>query len=343
MIAINDLPDVFSLLAANIRANGVRFAVKSMAENGDKKYRNEFAKVNEVVKNGGTLSSGIEKTSLFDSKTLAVIKANEEAGELESAFKELAKIAKFQRQSKRQIKKSLGMPAVGLVVLVGVVMFLAEGIFSQLAQRDQTGDTFLQVMGVLGAFVRDNRWAYVVGMGGFSFLLLKVINSRTVANAVSSIALQLPVFGGLLKMSQIGIWCRFAALMAKSGISVLETKKALESVLSERFREAIDSIFKDVSDGKDWSVATTSSRWAEDDARNELPTLFLSYVNSAGTSGVWEDKMVDAADTFFEEYENAVESTKPVVEALSIMLVMFPIGYIVFQLFSNLYGGTNAF
>lgn len=342
MIHINDLPDVFTLLAANIKADGVLFAVKAMVENGNKKYRDEFLKVDEVVSNGGTLSVGLEKADLFDAKTIAVIRANEEAGKLESAFKELARIAKFQRHSRRQIKKSLGMPLVSLVVLVGVVMFLAEGVFTQLALRDKSGDTFLLTMKAMGTVIGENQWLYPFVLIIVSFLLIKLVNSRTVAKSVSTLAMKLPVFGELLKTSQIGIWCRFAALMTNSGIPIVQTKDALKSVLSERYSLAVDAMFNDVSNGKDWSAATSSSQWDNDDPRTELPSLYLSYMNAAGVSGIWDDKMNDAAETFLEEYENAVESTKPVIDAVSIILVALPLAYIVAQLFSNIYGGNNA-
>lgn len=343
MISIDDQPDVYSLLAANIKASGVQYAVNAMVLNGNKKYKEDFMTVKDVVDNGGTLSVGIEKTTLFDAKTIAVIRANEAAGRLEDAFKELAKIAKFQRQTKRQVKKTLGMPMVGLIVLVGVVLFLAQGIFSQLAQRDQTGDVFLQTMGTIGAFVRDNMWSYPAAMIFVAFILIKLVNSKTVATVVSSIVGKIPVFGVLMNMSQIGTWCRFTSLMARSGIPVLEIKESLKSILNEQNATAIDKIFIDVSTGKDWSAATSSEGWDKDDERSALPPLYLSYVNAAGSSGDWDEKMRDAADTFIEEYETAVESTKPIIEALSIMLVMLPIGYIVFQLFSNIYGGANAF
>ena len=342
MISIDDQPDVYALLAANIKASGVQYAINAMVYNGNKKYTEEFTIVKEVVDNGGTLSSGIEKTTLFDLKTLSIIRANEEAGRLEEAFKELSKIAKFQRQTKRQIKKTLGMPMVSLVILVGVVLFLAQGIFSQLAQRDQTNDLFLQTMGTLGAFVRDNSWSYPAARLTVTLILIKMMNSKSIAAVVGAFIGKIPVFGALMNMSQIGTWCRFTSLMARSGIPMLEIKESLKSVLNECNSTAIDKIFVDVETGKDWSSATSSESWDEDDERSALPPLYLSYVNAAGTSGDWDDKMRDAADTFIEEYETAVESTKPIIEALSLILVMLPVAYIVFKLFSNIYGGGNA-
>ena len=234
------------------------------------------------------------------------------------------------------------MPLVSLVVLVGVVMFLAEGVFTQLALRDKTGDVFLATMKTMGTVIGHNQWLYPFVLIMVSFILIKLVNSRTIANSVSSVSMQLPAFGKLLKLSQLGIWCRFAALMTSSGIPISQTKNALKSVLSERYVLAVDAMFDDVSNGKDWSTATSSSQWSKDDPRLELPGLYLSYMNAAGVSGIWDDKMNDAADTFLEEYENAVESTKPVIDAVSIILVALPLAYIVAQLFSNIYGGNNA-
>ncbi|MDI4652609.1 MULTISPECIES: type II secretion system F family protein [Pseudoalteromonas] len=342
MISVDDQPDVYALLAANIKANGVKHAINAMVFNGKQKYREEFTIVKEVVDNGGTLSAGVERTSLFDIKTISIIRANEEAGRLEEAFKELSKIAKFQRLTKRQMKKSLGMPMVSLVVLVGVVMFLAQGIFSQLAQRDQNNDVFLQAMGTVGAFVRENAWSYPVVMLTVAFILVKLMGSKSVASFVGLFVGKIPVFGSLMNMSQIGTWCRFTSLMARSGIPILEIKESLQSVLNDHNAAAIDKIFVDVGTGKDWSVATSAEGWDKDDERTDLPPLYLSYVNAAGSSGDWDEKMSDAADTFIEEYEAAVESTKPIVEALSLILVALPVGFIVFKLFSNIYGGSNA-
>lgn len=342
MISVDDQPDVYALLAANIKANGVKHAINAMVFNGKKKYREEFTIVKEVVDNGGTLSAGVERTTLFDIKTISIIRANEEAGRLEEAFKELSKIAKFQRLTKRQMKKSLGMPMVSFVVLVGVVMFLAQGIFSQLAQRDQNNDVFLQAMGAVGAFVRENSWSYPVAMLTVAFILVKLMGSKSVASFVGLFVGKIPVFGSLMNMSQIGTWCRFTSLMARSGIPILEIKDSLQSVLNEHNAAAIDKIFVDVGSGKDWSVATSAEGWDKDDERTDLPPLYLSYVNAAGSSGDWDEKMSDAADTFIEEYEAAVESTKPIVEALSLILVALPVGFIVFKLFSNIYGGSNA-
>lgn len=343
MINISDQPDIYALLSSNIKASGVRYAVSAMVQNGSAKYKDEFAVIKDVVDNGGSLSSGVEKTTLFDNKTISIIKANEEAGRLEEAFKELSKIAKFQRITKRQIHKTLAMPVIGLIVLVGIFLFLAQGIFLKLAEKDTTGDLFLQSMGAIGTFVKANAWSYPVAMGLVGFVLVKLISSKTVSSVVSAAVSQIPIFGLLINMGQIGTWCRFTSLMARSGIPILETKESLKSVLNDRNASAIDKIFEDVGSGKDWSAATFSEEWEKDDERSSLPHLYLSYLNAAGSSGDWDEKMSDAADTFIEEYESAVESTKPIVETLSLMLVALPVIYLVLQLFSNLYGGSNAF
>lgn len=343
-VSVMDLPDIFTLLASNTKALGVRKAIHSLTENGPTKYKDEFRFVFEQMEESKTLSTALEETELFDLKTLAVIRANEAAGKLDTAFSELAKIAKFQRKAKREIDGTLGKPALSFILFLGVALFLAQGIFSQLAQRDKTGDWFLTIMGQLGNFVRDNTWIYAVVVLGAWYGIKVLRNSDTVARFCVNLFMQLPAIGDVLKTQQIGIWCRFASLMADSGMLVLDIKKSLSSVLSETYQEGLEAVFDDVSAGRSWPIATNPSSWAPDDPRHKLPHLFLSYVSAAGDTGDWADKMNEAADTFMESYENAVESTKPAIEAVSIGVIMLPIGFMVFQLFSNIYGGAaNGF
>ncbi len=338
MISNKHLPDIFTLLSANIKANGVVFAINSLVESGFEEYNSEFIKVQNIVSSGGTLSDGLESADLFDNKTIAIIRANEKAGKLDSAFKELASIAKFQRLSSRQIKQTLVMPIISFVLLIAVFMFLAEKLFVQLASSDKTGDYSLQLIGSMGEYIKDNHWLYPVVILSIVTIIIKAINSLTVVKWLASISIQLPFFGQVIKANQLGIWCRFAALMTSSGVSIVDAKKALSSVLTDKFNNAVNTLFDEVSSGKSWISATASNSWSEHDDRHSLPPLFMSYLSSGGVGGVWDSVLDDAADTFIEEYENSIESAKPAIHALSIIIVAIPLTFIVFKTFSSIYG-----
>jgi len=339
MISTNDMPDVLSLLASHSKATGITEAVAVLSDSGPVAYQNDFKTAAERMEGGTSFTDAMSEAALFDEKMLTIFRASQTNGELPSAFSSMQKIAKFQRKNYRDIVAIFNYPKIIAISTVIVAMVLAQMFFAKMIKRMDSSDPVISFMAWVGDKVGQYPIIYpIVGVITWLFLQ-KLSTSSSVANSVQNVALKLPGFSNFIVTNQLAIWCRFASIMSDSGMNIIEVKNRLSGLLNDEFKEAIELIFEDISGGKDWRYSASQKHWNDGDPRFKLPSIFLAYIAAAGNSGVWADKMNDAAETYAEEYEVEMERIKPYIGHLSLVIIALPIGFLVFKMFSSLYSG----
>jgi type IV pilus assembly protein PilC len=176
---------------------------------------------------------------VFDSVFSSLIRAGEQSGRLAEVFESLSSSLKWQDELASQTKKLLIYPAMVLVVVGAVVVFLLIYLVPQVTGLLKTMGLALpfQTKALIFAsnFIID-YWPVVFGAPIVLAvaLIVWVRGSPRAAYMWDYTILHLPVVGPILQKIILARFASFFALMYQSGITVLDALKTSEDIAGNR-------------------------------------------------------------------------------------------------------------
>ena len=100
-----------------------------------------LAEIYEDIRNGALLSEAMAKhPKVFDSVFTGLVSAGENTGNMHESFQSLTDHLKWAGEIKRKVRKAVTYPIFTLIVMIGVIAFMMNGVVPQL-------ETFLKAQG----------------------------------------------------------------------------------------------------------------------------------------------------------------------------------------------------
>lgn len=176
----------------------------------------------------------------FDKVFVSLIRAGEQTGRVPEVFKNLADALKWQDELASQTKKLLMYPALVLVVVTGVVVFLLVYLVPQVTGLLKTMNVELppqtKVLIFLSQVIVAWWWLLVLvpvfGIAGAAFTIRT--NPRA-AYFWDYAKLRLPLVGPILEKIILARFASFFALMYESGITILDAMRTSEDIAGNRY------------------------------------------------------------------------------------------------------------
>jgi type IV pilus assembly protein PilC len=176
---------------------------------------------------------------VFDKVFVSLVGAGEQTGRMPEIFQSLADSLKWQDELASQTKRLLIYPAMVLLVVMAVVLFLLIYLVPQVTGLLKTMGVALpfQTRFLIGASnVVIQWWPLIFGIP----ILVSIIagisltrNSRT-QYLWDNAKLHLPIVGVILQKIILARFATFFALMYESGITVLEAMRTSEAIVGNR-------------------------------------------------------------------------------------------------------------
>jgi len=192
------------------------------------------------MEGGSILSQAVAKHPLvFDNVFVSLIRAGEQSGKLTEVFESLAATLRWQDELAAQTKQLLMYPAVVLVVVLGVMMFMLTYLVPQVT-------ILLKSMGlVLPPQTRALIWLSDLVIDYWPFLFgAPVIIAIAVASLLRTSPkaqywwdyskLRVPVIGPVLQKIILSRFTNFFALLYGAGITVMDAIKTSENIVDNR-------------------------------------------------------------------------------------------------------------
>ncbi|HEY9446103.1 MAG TPA: type II secretion system F family protein [Burkholderiales bacterium] len=176
---------------------------------------------------------------VFGSVFVNLVRAGEQTGRLAEVFESLAASLKWQDELASQTQRLLIYPAMVIVVLCAVVVFLLLYLVPQVAALLRTMAIPLPAQTRLLIYAADGmraHWPLVIGLPVFALFAAgyTVRRNQRAAYTWDSLKLRLPLTGPILKKIILARFASFFALMYESGITVLDALKTSEGITNNR-------------------------------------------------------------------------------------------------------------
>ncbi len=288
------------------------------------------------VSGGMPLSEAFQKhPKVFGDLYSALVAAGEESGQLTEAFKHLTHHTKWEDEIRQRIVKASRYPAVVLVVISAMIMFMMGFVVPGIVEFLKSNNTALPPITVAliatSEFVQSYWWVILLVpitiVGG---LFAAVTTSDTARFAISCLALRLPVFGDLITKLAISRFAHFFAVMFQSGVPILQCLETAQRVVTNRcLEESMKTVRQQVQNGEPLSEAMRNS--------GQFPSLVCRMVKIGEDSGNLGGVMDNVTGFYDKDVDEAIDSMIGMIEPALTAVSGFIMGWIVVGVMGPIY------
>ena len=298
--------------------------------------------VNQVrldVERGSSLSAALAKhPKAFNRLYVAMVRAGEAGGVLDSVLQRLATTIEKQVELRRKVKSAMTYPAVvSLLVLLLVTAMLLfvipmfQGIYGQLGGKLPVPT---QILIDVSNVVR-NLW-YIVFAAEIAavWAFRRWINSEEGRKRWDAIKLKMPVFGGLAKKTALARFGRTLSALVRSGVPILESLDIVQEtsgnwVVSEAVRDTAQQVKRG---------EPLSRRLEEHDV---FPPMVVQMMAVGEETGALDEMLDKIADFYDQEVEATVNALTSLIEPILIVIMGVVIGGMIISLYLPMFDVIN--
>lgn len=290
----------------------------------------------ETIEEGRTFSQALETyPSIFPRSFTSIVKAGEYSGELSTVMKDLMDSLKWQDELIAQTKKALTYPTFVAVVVVGVVFFLMIYLVPQML-------SFITSMGqeipfhtralilVSNCFVAYWYLMLMVPIGSMIALRLAIKRNESARLFFDRMVLKVWVLGPILEKIQLARFSNHFALLYNSGVTVLDSLKISQDIVSNRvLRLALSDARQQIADG-----ASVSESF---DQTHLFPRLVVRMLGVGENTGKLGDSIMNVSYFYKRDVDDAIERMQSLIEPTMTVVLGLILGWVMMSVLGPIY------
>ena len=270
------------------------------------RFREVLTTLIEDMEGGRILSQSMaQHPAVFDKVFVSLVRAGEQAGRLTEVFENLGNTLKWQDELASQTKRLLMYPALVLVVVVAVMLFMLMYLVPQVVQLLKTMGLTLPLQTRVLIFVSNfvvNYWPFIFGVPVALAVPLVILarQSQKAQYWIDYTKLRLPVIGPILQKIILSRFCNFFALMYQSGITILEAIRTSEDIVDNQV----------IADGLMRAGAQINAGDSLTDTFQNLgmfPPLVIRMLRVGETTGALDTALLNVTYFYNRDVKDAVD------------------------------------
>ena len=308
-------------------------------QTGSKLLKEIVTEVRLDVEKGASLSQALARhPKAFNRLFVAMVKAGEVGGVLDSVLMQLASIIEKQVELKRKIKSAMTYPvavlALVLLIVTAMLVFIVSTFETRYADLGGTlplpTRLLLAVSGLVTTFAPVIVVVEVVSVIAFK----KWIDSEVGRAKWDAFKLKVPVFGNLVHKTALTRFSRTFAVLLRSGVPILEALEITsETVNNSVVAAAVKDVQTAVKHGE--SVADPLSR------HPIFPPMVVQMLAVGEETGNVDEMLEKVADFYDAEIEAIVDALTSLLEPLLIVVMGGAVGGMVVALYMPMFQIIN--
>jgi len=284
----------------------------------DLRFRAQLEDIATRVKTGESLSQAFEVQGGFPIVYTTTLLAGERSGNLEEV---LQRFLDFQRVSltfRKKLKASLIYPALLIVMVVALFIFLITFVVPRFAQLYEQLGTQLPSLTVflldLGRGAQHYGIYVAVVVGAAGFLMYRWMKTDAGATALDRIRISLPVFGMVWLKYQVGLFSRTLSTLLTGGLPLVPSlETAARSIDSRQIGNAVFKSVETVREGKGLSASLEKTK--------VFPDLAVEMIEVGESTGALPQMLNSVAEFFEEDVQTNLTAAMSLIEP-AILIVM---------------------
>jgi type IV pilus assembly protein PilC len=281
-------------------------------------FRAQLEDVSVRVKNGESISESFEAQGGFPVVYTTTLLAGERSGNLEEV---LQRYLDFQRVSltfRKKLTASLIYPAVLVVMVIGLFIFLITFVVPRFAELyEQLGTKLPAITTFLLELGKDAQsygiYAAVV-LAIVMFLLIRWMKTEAGATLVDKVRISLPLIGNVWLKYQVGLFARTLSTLLKGGLPLVPSlETSARAIDSKQISNAVFTSVESVREGKGLSVSLNATKI--------FPELAVEMIEVGESTGALPQMLNSVAEFFEEDVQTNLTAAMSLIEP-AILIVM---------------------
>ncbi len=298
-------------------------------------------KILTEVEGGSTLADAmLSGGEIFSSVYIALVKAGEAAGVLDTVLKKLADNLDKQREFRSKTKGALLYPEIILVAMIAISILMMVLVVPKLTSMYKDFGAELPLptqilMGISNFFV--NYW-YIAGALGFGgFILFKNwVKTEVGGLIVEQLMFKLPIYGKLKKDLILTEFARTVSILLAAGISILDALNIVADTLGSKvFGTQVKQAAVFVEKGITLSEAVGRIE--------EFPPILAQMISVGEETGKLDEVLAKLAAYYESESEIKVKAMTTAIEPIIMVIMGIGVGFLVIAVIMPIYNLTSKF
>jgi type IV pilus assembly protein PilC len=302
-------------------------------------FKKIIHQIKDDIGSGGNLSDSMQKhPKVFNELYVNMVRSGELGGVLDTILERLSIYMEKAEALRRKIKGAMMYPVIVLSVALLVVAFLMvrviptfEEVFASFG-KDLPPLTAALV--TASRFMQASWLQMIIGGVVLNFAFKAFAKTKKGAWIMAGVALNVPVFGDLLRKSAVAKFARTLGTLLKSGVPILE---ALETVAKTsgnlRVEDVINQARASIREGQGMTEPLKKG--------GIFPPMIIQMVSVGEETGKIDEMLMRAANFYEEEVDTAVEGLSAAMEPLIIVFLGVVLGTIIVAMFLPMFDLGN--
>jgi type IV pilus assembly protein PilC len=281
-------------------------------------FRGQLEDVAARVKTGESISQAFEAQGGFPIVYTTTLLAGERSGNLEEV---LDRYLSFQRVSltfRKKLKASLIYPALLIVMVIALFIFLITFVVPRFAQLYEQLGTTLPALTVFLLDLGHNAQHYgiylAVVLAGLGFLFYRWTKTDAGATVIDRVRIGLPVVGGIWLKYQVGLFSRTLSTLLTGGLPLVPSlETAARSIDSRQVAKAVFQSVETVREGKGLARSLEQTK--------AFPELAIEMIEVGESTGALPQMLNSVAEFFEEDVQTSLTAAMSLIEPL-ILIIM---------------------
>jgi type IV pilus assembly protein PilC len=333
---------VFSRQFATMISSGLSMlrSLYILAEQTESKPLAEVVnQVRQDVERGASLSAALAKhPKAFNRLYVAMVRAGEAGGVLDSVLQRLATTIEKQVELRRKVKSAMTYPAVVscLVLLLVTAMLLFvipmfQNIYGSLGGKLPVPT---RILINISNVIRKLWFIVFAAEGAAVFAFRKWINSEEGRKRWDTLKLKAPVFGALAKKTALARFGRTLSALVRSGVPILESLDIVaETSGNWVVSEAVRDTQQQVKRGEPLSKRL--------EMHPVFPPMVVQMMTVGEETGALDEMLDKIADFYDQEVEATVNALTSLIEPILIVIMGVVIGGMIIALYLPMFDVIN--
>jgi type IV pilus assembly protein PilC len=281
-------------------------------------FRAQLEDVAVRVKNGESISESFEAQGGFPIVYTTTLLAGERSGNLEEV---LQRYLDFQRVSltfRKKLTASLIYPAVLVVMVIGLFIFLITFVVPRFAELYEQLGTKLPAITMFLLALGKSAQSYGIYAAAvlaiLIFVFIRWMKTDSGATVVDKVRIALPLIGSVWLKYQVGLFARTLSTLLKGGLPLVPSlETSARAIDSKQISNAVFTSVESVREGKGLSVSLNATKI--------FPELAVEMIEVGESTGALPQMLNSVAEFFEEDVQTNLTAAMSLIEP-AILIVM---------------------
>ena len=296
----------------------------------NRRLRTHLQSVHEKVKTGMPLSEAFQSEGVFPPIYTTSIMAGEKSGSLPEVIERYVAYQKVALGARKKILVSLIYPAVLVLLVFILILFLVTYVVPEFASLYESMDAQLpymtQLLVAFGVTASENLWLIALAVFGIGGSLAWWFRSDRVRDSLDGFKLKVPLFGQIWIKYQVSQLCRLLGTLLQGGIPLLQALETTGASLGSRLlRESIAQSREMVREGQPLSRGLASA--------GIFPSLAVEMVNVGESTGSLPAMLHSVAEFFDDDVNTMMSAALSLVEPAIMIFMGIFVAFVLISLY----------